>query len=264
MSIYGVEEEVKYGDYKFFIAYDSGNCCSLEQRDIHWSVRQNGEWTEPKFVRSFYFEDVKLSYMKNFCRKFATDAEYREASVNKETDWAIRDGLFERNAFESLVYPALITQALGDVPDVWNFIKKHYTQIVAHPDYDRIKALDTAFEPIYTTLDPEIVPAVNAFNQITGVETQFSCQGVTGTIPYEGMEFLVDSYHYRYAYISFKTVAQEVEQQLLPIVQASKTMRIKPSYGFQSTSVMLQSTGDNLAFLRDAEALAQQLIKTIS
>jgi hypothetical protein len=259
MSIYGIEKEVKYGDYKFSIAYDSGNGCSLDQRDIHWSIKEDGKWTDPKFVRSFYFEDMQLSYMRNFCRKFAEDAEYRELCLKQETDWAIRDALFERNAFHSFWHPSPVTAALGDVPDVWNFIKAHYQSIIAEPEYARLKALDSAFEPSREELDPGIAAAVHAFNRIPGVETRFSCQGVSAMVRYQGMDFLVDTPHARYAYISFKTIPESVLLLLRQLVQEANTMVFKQQ--FESN---LESTGDNLAFRRDAEQLAKRLFEMLA
>jgi hypothetical protein len=256
MSIYGVEKEVKYGDYKFSIAYDSGNGCSLDQRDIHWSIKEDGKWTDPKFVRSFYFEDMQLSYMKNFCRKFAEDAAYRDLCFQKQTDWAIRDALFERNAFHSFAHPSPVTAALGDVPDVWKFVKEHYQAIIADPEYIRIKALDSTFQPNKDELDPGIAAAVHAFNAIPVVETRFSCQGVSGTVRYQGLDFLVDTPHARYAYISFKTLSESVLPLLSQLVAESTTMVFKQQ--------LLESTGDNFVFRHDAEQLAKHLLEILA
>lgn len=260
MSVRGIEKHSFYGDIRFAIAFDSGNGCSLEQRDIYWRTKQeDGTWSEERFLRSFYFDDVNIKYMKNFFRKFVADEAYREECIAKRTDWAIRDALFERNAFRTFWQECPLHHTIGNVPEIYKFIKKHFQQIVTLPEYQRIQALDTQFDPNRFKLDPEIEAAINAFNEIDGVETKFSCQGVSGTVTYQGIEFLTVSPHALYAYITFAQVPETIGEKISEAIETSSTMRYKQLSSASYFSADLVSIGNNLDFRRDALNLAKSL-----
>ncbi len=199
MTIYGIEQTYWYGDFSFQIVYDSGNETGLDQRDIHWQERKS----EPRWVRSFYFNDVVEQHMRAFCKRFAEDEPYRQASIARTTDWAIRDRLFRRNAAAEFWQKSLLTEKLGSVPKMYSFFKKHWKNITSSVEYQTLMQIDNAFQPSRGELDPEIQQAVNLFNEIEGVKTKFSCQGVSRTYEYEGFNILADTPHTRLAYISF-------------------------------------------------------------
>lgn len=216
MTIYGVERKYRYGAFVFEVGFDSGNEASLDQRDIYWSEPPG----ESRRVRSFYFEDVNEPYMRNFCKRFAEDENYRKACLEQKTDWAIRDRLFRRNIGPEHRQDSLVERAFdGDVPAVYNFFKKHWKTIVELEEYQRIHQIDNAFQPSRYELDPGIREAVESFNQIPGVQTLFSCQGVTKTILYENLDILVDSPHGHFAYIRFETVPEAIESVLQAYVE---------------------------------------------
>jgi hypothetical protein len=192
--------------------------------------------------------------MRNFCQEFATDQLYREACLAEATDWAVRNKLFERNNAGLVTVPPLIARshrAIGDAHQTWVFIKDHWKAIMARPEYQQIAALDAGFIPTIYELDPEIIAAVAAFNQVAGVETRFSCQGVTAIVIYEGYDILVVSPHQRFAYIRFNR---------LPSDMADHLKRLALERGLAALHGLTRySTGDNLAFRAEAFRLAGEL-----
>ncbi len=248
MSIYGVERKYRYSAFVFEVAFDSGNEANLDQRDIFWSEPPG----DSRWVRSFYFDDVNDQHMRNFCKRFAEDESYRIACLEQKTDWAIRDRLFRRNIGQEYWQDSLVKRAFdGDVPAVYNFFKKHWKTIVDLEEYQRIYQLDNAFQPSHDEFDPGIREAVESFNQIPGVQTLFSCQGVTKTILYENLDILVDSPHARLAYIRFKTIPETIEAVLQ--TYAPSIAQYKPMWK------ILESTGDNLQFRKTILDLARSL-----
>src|SRR5437867_2200402 len=72
MTVYGIETTLAFPPYRFQVTFDSGAEVGLHQRCIEWSEQdQDGHWSEPRWVRSFYFEDCDQRYIHNFCKKFA-------------------------------------------------------------------------------------------------------------------------------------------------------------------------------------------------
>lgn len=254
MTISGTEFSWTIGDYRFEVTYDSGSGCGLDERTIWWQRRIPRGWTEGVFLRSYYFEEVNRSAMRNFCQKFATDQPYRDACLGEATDWAVRNKLFERNIEALVTVPPLIARshrAIGDEHQTWVFIKHHWQAIMAQPEYQQIAALDASFIPTMYELDPEIIPAVAAFNQVVGVETRFSCQGVTAIVIYGGYDILVISPHQRFAYIRFNRLPSDMADQL---------NRLTLEHGLAALhDLTLYSTGDNLAFRAEAVRLAGEL-----
>jgi hypothetical protein len=251
MTVYGVERQYRYGAFLFQIAYDSGNEVGLEQRDIHWSEGHG----DPRWVRSFYLEDVNDHHIRVFCKRFAEDEAYRQNCLEQKTDWATRDRLFRRNIAPEFSQKSLLVEQVGGVPEAYDFFKKHWKSIVALEEYQRIQRIDTAFEPSRHELDPEIRGAVECFNEIPGVKTRFSCQGVTQMLIYENLNILVDSPHARLAYISFETLPSSIESVLH--TDSPSIAQYKP------LSKTLESTGDNLQFRQSTLNLARSLRQSI-
>lgn len=259
MPFRGVETSYIYDDYRFEVAFDSGAETSLDQRDIYWSMRDaGGKWADGEYLRSFYFEDANETQMRQFCRQFAADAAYRESCLNSTADWAQRDKLYRRNIAAEFGHDTDLIRALGEPINAYHFIKRHWAAVVALPEYQRIQALDSSFNPNMVDLDPEIEEAVYAFNRLEGVETRLSCQGVSGTVAYEGIEFLTVSPHNRFAYIAFSEIPSAIEAQLKALVPAAGHMRYLTT-PWLTRKTLLQSTGDNHAFRRAALEVAQTL-----
>lgn len=194
--------------------------------------------------------------MRNFCRKFAQDEAYRAACLARTLDWAVRDDLFERNNHPFLGPPIRAPwppfRAIGQADTTWHFIKQHANAIIALPEYQRIQALDAGFTPSAGELDPEIAPAVAAFNAVPGVSTKWSCQGVSGVVRYGGYDILTVSAHQRFASITF---AEFPDLPAWPLVLEAYNQIAR----WDRDSLTLFSTGDNILFRQAALALAQAL-----
>ena len=259
MTLYGIETKLSFPPYRFHVTFDSGAEVGLDQREIAWSEQdQSGHWSEPLWVRSFYFEDCDRQYIRNFCKKFAQDESYRTACLDGSTDWAQRDDLFRRNIAPSMLWQeSAVIQTLGDPEHAYAFFKQHWKVILAQPTYQQILAADSAFQPSRTILDPEIQAAVQLFNTIPGVRTKFSCQGVSGTVCYANLEILVVTPHERFGYIWFDTIPPPIEQQLIHYLTGS------PSTQYQPIVKLLVSSGDNHVFRATAYQLAQQLLEKV-
>jgi len=123
---------------------------------------------------------------------------------------------------------------------------------VSLPQYQHIQAIESQFEPKYQELDPEIRQAVERFNQVPGVKTQFSCQGVTGMVEFQGITFLVVSPHERLAYITFAEFPYSIEVKLREHLTAYSAARYE--------NKRLLSSGNNVAFRENVVRIAEQLI----
>jgi len=258
MTVCGIETTLSFPPYRFHVTFDSGAEVSLHQRCIEWSEQdQYGHWSEPHWVRSFYFEDCDPRYIRNFCKKFAQDQAYRSACLRGTTDWSQRDRLFVRNIAPSLRQASGVICTLGDPQQAYAFFKQHWKAIITHPTYQQILAIDSAFQPSSTILDPEIQAAVQLFNTIPGVRTKFSCQGVSGTVRYANLDILVVTPHERVGYIWFDTISPMIEQQLIHSLTTSSGAH------YQQTVKQLVSTGNNRVFRATAYHLAQQLLQNV-
>lgn len=204
MILYGTETKLSFPPYRFHVTFDSGAEVGLDQRDIEWSEQdQSGHWSEPRWVRSFYFEDCDRQHIRNFCKKFAQDQSYRTVCLDGATDWSQSDRLFVRNIAPFLWQESAVIRTLGETQQAYVFFKQHWKAIITQPDYQQILAADSMFQPSSTILDPEIQAAVQLFNTIPGVRTKFSYQGVSGIVCYANLEILVVTPHERFGYIRF-------------------------------------------------------------
>ena len=129
----------------------------------------------------------------------------------------------------------------------YQFFDTHALRIIRHSDYQRIYQQDMVFQPQSHQFDPNIAEIVSDFNQIDGVRTLASCQGVSGMVPYQNYEILTLSPHARYAYIWFVDMPDSIKSSLQ-----------KMPYYREHIYPVLQSTGDNASFLRDIRAWLQQ------
>jgi hypothetical protein len=245
VTIYGGEKTFRYDTFSFQVAFDSGNETGFEQRDIYWREGKS----EERWVRSFYFDDVVEQHMRAFCKRFAEDQAYRQASIARTTDWAVRDRLFRRNSAPEFWQKSLLVDQLGSVTKVYLFFKKHWKVITSTDDYQSLMQLDSAFQPSRGELDPEIRDAVNLFNEIEGVKTKFSCQGVSRLFEYEGLSILADTPHARLAYISFDSCPASIEHLLQTYAPGIAS--------YELWNKTFQSLGENLRFRQLAREIAQ-------
>jgi hypothetical protein len=224
---------------------------------------QSRVYSEEYFLRDFYFEEANYPHIRNFCRKFALDEAYRQQVLAGETRWAKRNALFVRNLLAHMGEDALLSNERDfacRAREFFRWVDAHVEQIRALPEYQRLEEEDCAFQPSAGQLDPLILQAVEALNRIPGVTTQFSCQGVSGKVRFEGRELLVMSPHQEYAYVSFSELrwpANDAISALLPLFPSITNDRIPYNFVLRS---LLRSTGDNLRFRREVLELAERVL----
>jgi hypothetical protein len=227
---------------------------------------QSHVYSEEYFLRDFYFEEANYPHIRNFCRKFALDEAYRQQVLAGETRWAKRNALFVRNLLAQIGEDALLSNEQDfacRAREFFRWVDAHVEQIRALPEYQRLEEEDCAFQPSAGQLDPLIRQAVEALNRIPGVTTQFSCQGVSGKVRFEGRELLVVSPHQEYAYVSFSELqrpANDAISALLPLFPSITNARIPYNFVLRS---LLRSTGDNLRFRRQLVELAERVLARV-
>ncbi|MBA2286069.1 MAG: winged helix-turn-helix domain-containing protein [Ktedonobacteraceae bacterium] len=218
------------------------------------------------FLRNCYFEEANDPYIYPFCQTFAQDEAYRQQVFAGETPWARRNALFVRNLFAVAGEDALFLNKRDydrKAHDFFRWIDTHFEEILTLPEYQYIQEIDSAFQPCWNELDPLIRPAVEALNRLPGVTTQFSCQGVSGKVHFQGRDLLVVSPHEEYAYVSFSKLEQPAHDaiiRLLPTFPGITNASIP--YPFALSSV-LRATGDNLRFREELVELAERALASV-
>lgn len=217
-------------------------------------------------LRTFYFAEANDQYIHNFCRKFALDETYQQRVLAGETRWAQRDALFVRNLFTQIdkATPLSNKQRYDHkAREFFHWVDTHLEEILALPDYQALKLKDSAFQPSANDIDLLIQPAVAALNRIPGVTTQFSCQGVSGKVRYQGRELLAVSPHEEYAYVSFSELqgpAHNAIHALLSLFPGITAARIPGNVVLRS---VLRSTGDNPRFRAELFELAERALAVV-
>jgi hypothetical protein len=226
--------------------------------------QEHHQFRDDHFLRDFYFDEANPKYIRNFCHKFAGSETYRRQVLARETAWAKRNALFVRNVFAAWEdAPGTSGSQQEDeqkLRDFFYWIDAHYEEILALPEYQRLQQLDTAFKPDARVLDPLIQPAVELLNQLPGITTQYSCQGVSGKVHFQGRTLLAVSEHEEFAYVSFTALEQPAKQiieSLLPAFPAVTDVPLPFNFALRS---ILRSTGDNLRFRVELVELAQRAL----
>lgn len=218
----------------------------------------------PRFLRAFYFEEVNESHIRNFGHKYATDGAYRAQVDAGATPWAARNALFVRNltALHQDSEHAMLSahQWQATAVELWRWIDRHAATITALPEYQDLQQIDSAQLPSATALDPEIRAAVAAWNVVPGVETRFSCQGVTGIVTWGGRRIVVPSHHEALAYIQFAHLEEPVTSVVVDLAPAFPAVRIV--WGHEARSIfrlVSASSAENVRFRLESTQLAHEV-----
>lgn len=214
-------------------------------------------------LRDFYFEEANDPHIRNFCRKFALDEAYRRQVLAGETRWARRNALFVRNLLSVVGEEALLSNGRDDdrqARDFFRWVDAHVEEVLALPEYQRLKEEDSAFEPSPGEPDPLIRPTVEALNRIPGVTTRFSCQGVSGKVRFGGRELLAVSPHEEYAYVSFSELGQPARDAIAALLPSFPGVTGACTPCNFALGPVLRSTGDNPRFREELVELAERVL----
>lgn len=219
---------------------------------------------DPRPLRTFYFEEVNESHMRNFGRKYATDGAYRAQVDAGETSWAARNALFVRNltALHQDPNRAKVSshQWQATTVELWRWMGQHAATITALPEYLHLQQIDSIQAPSATELDPEVRAAVAAWNLVPGVETRFSCQGVSGVVTFGGRRIVVPSHHEALAYIQFAHLEEPVASVVVDFASGFLAVRILWAYEARSIFRLLSAgSAENVRFRLESERLAHEV-----
>src|SRR5215472_1682646 len=190
---------------------------------------------------------------------YSSDKSYRQKVLNGETRWAKRNALFVENL------PSVYSVSGGEreydrqARSLFHWLNTHLEAILALPEYQRLLEMDSAFQPCTRNLDPLIRPAVEILNQVPGVTTKFSCQGISGKVRFQDHDLLVVSPHEEYAYISFATLGEMAHDTIITLLHEFPGITTSNTYA----RVALRSAGDNLRFRTEVLILARRLLASV-
>jgi hypothetical protein len=258
MVIDCVVDEYKFGKHGFFVYFESGIGID-DQLQVFWEHKMaSGEWSEPLWIRSFYFEEVNNSrHIRNFCRKFAKDGAYRKQSLALELPWFTIGALLERNIVDAYSQTSKVgvLDLFPSPEEFHHFLRRNYTTIMASPEYQRLCALDSNRRVTEDNTDVEIAPAVQEFVSGSGLTCGRSCQGVSGVFTFKDVPLWVPGSHRFLAWIDIKSPSQETLEAIKELVVRYPAVQL----GSWFSKTGLQSTGDNLSFRKEALELARAL-----
>lgn len=196
-------DQFKLGGYTFLVTLDTG-------------AGFGGEITVKAFQgetvilsRTFYFlldaeGRMESSHIRSFAAKFVRDAAYRETCIQGMSKWARVADWYDRNEYyygdklqtfrianmrdkkELAKMHEQAEAAKRELMRLYKLIESHIDEWEALPAYQEHRTREALLpKPSMAILDPEIVEAVHSFNQVPGVETKFSCQGLRNgmTVP---------------------------------------------------------------------------------
>ncbi|GCE18792.1 hypothetical protein [Dictyobacter kobayashii] len=233
---------------------------SLLENDCHIY----GEW---QFLRDFFFEEATYENIRNFCHAFAVDEALRLECLKHEGRWAKRNALFTRNLLSVVGEKALLSNDgsyMRIARELFRWIDLHLEEILIHPEYQRLNALDQPNKGTTHDSDASIRSAIELFKSMPGVAIRHSCQGVTAKVDMGEYALLTITPHEEYAYIAFNTLSYLLHDAImarLPKLSSITTERIPCNF---NTGLFLRSTGNNLRFREEIYLLAHQLHNLIA
>jgi len=229
--------------------------------------KENPLFEEDYLLRTFFFDEANHWYIDDFCRNFALDPAYQQEVLSGKALWAERNELFHQNLTGMIaIKNATLSgkQAYDDhLHELFTWIDRHIDEIRLLPEYQYLKEIDSLSEMHGRRPDSLIQPAIDLLNQVPGIATGSSCQGVSGKVCFQGRELLVISPHMEYAYVSFNQLEQRAHDTLIAQLPAFPGITaIKQATSHLPISE-LRSTGDNLRFREELIALAHRMLDEV-
>ena len=261
--------KLQYGAYLFLASRDSGAEVGNRQTTVWFREKnhvgedkQAQEGSSWRFLRDFYFEEADYAFVRAFCQQFASDESYREQALNGESHWARRNALFFRN-LRPLFSASLSTmddRYEQKARDFFYWLDRYTEQIVALPAYQRLQAIDNMHKPHIGEVDALILPAVELFNRVPGLQTRSSCQGVSGKVQFHNYSLLTVSQHEEFAYITFEPLSYFLHDSILALLTKFSSLVAARMPDKPVPALVLHSNGDNIRFRSEARELAQRLL----
>jgi hypothetical protein len=261
--------KLHYGSYLFLATIDTGAEVGDSQTTL-WFREKNptnqdkqisigSNW---RFLRDFYFDENNYKTIRAFCQQFASDENCRMAALTGATHWARRNALFFRNLLPLLrsSHNASDTSYEQRARSFFSWLDRYTEQILALPTYQHLQTIDNLHSPNALEIDPLILPAVELFNQVPGISTRFSCQGVSGRVRFQTYSLLVVSHHEEFAYISFEQLDYFLHDSLLTLALKFPSILPTPIHEKPMLKLTLHSNGDNIRFRMEIRELAQKLL----
>ncbi len=261
--------KLHYGSYLFLTTTDTGAEVGSRQttlwfrekeatgKDNH--IAEDSNW---RFLRDFYFEETDYAIMRDFCKQFASDASYRTAALAGETHWGRRNALFFRNLLPLFGAALLLENGNYEqqIHDFFHWLDRYTEQIIELPSYQRLQTIDNVYKPHAIEIDPLILRAVEIFNEVPGIQTRFSCQGVSGKVQFHSYALLTVSHHEEFAYITFEPLNYFLHDSLLTLLMKFSSIVTMRMPDKPMLPLVLRSNGDNIRFRLEIRELAQRLL----
>jgi hypothetical protein len=247
---------------------------------------------EGERLRSFRFGAARR-HVENFCAKWARDPDYREASRRGETEWALCDRLFVRNAGRQWAWAPRYRcgDDLGDLEgrdprrvlrarqrlfdryreadqDLHDCLERNLRRLSADPDYQRVLAADRRVGCKRTSRpDPGIACAAWLLARLPGFTLVSACQGTEGLVALEDRRLLVPSWHAEIAFVEFAATEDAPIGRLaaatdpypgVDLVLAGRPVESR-DHPRRNHRLQACSADTNLVFRQELLALAEEL-----
>lgn len=226
--MHGIIDKFKMSPYLFTLEYDSGGGVGGE---ITVYVNLIGS-QDSILYRTFYFNKNE-KHIHSFAIKFVNDPAYRQSCLAGTVHWARSGRWYAQN--DHIYYDQFQTIKVAHTKEEHRRMKAQFQQTQARleqlyriidmqvekledtKEYQEHLVLEQSFTPSIAVLDPEIAGIVQLLNQLPGVVTQFSCQGIRRGIQVEGWKYgpiWFPGNHQPRAYVSFNQIPSELEYKL--------------------------------------------------
>ena len=217
--MYLVVDKYRFHDYKFVVEFDTGSGVGCELSVDIYDLRD-------RHVLSRFLIFGHEEYAKNFARKFANSADYRNECLNGSAAWARLEKWYLQNMY---VYAPRLTPIRADekiramlerhMKQLYKLLRANLSSLHALPEYQEHLEFDRQSGPFPPgRLDANIERAVLLFSGIPDVRTEFSCEGIRHytTLPEweHGPIWFPSGHNFVKARIGFKQIPDPLREKL--------------------------------------------------
>ena len=224
----GIIDKFKMSPYLFTLEYDSGGGVGGE---ITVYVNLIGS-QDSILHRTFYFNKNE-KHIRSFARKFVNDPAYRQECLAQTVHWAHSGRWYAQNdhiyydQFQTIKVAhtkeehrrmeAQFQQTQARLEQLYRIIDTQVEKFEDTKEYQEHLVIEQSFTPSIAVLDHEIAGIIQLLNQLPGVVTQFSCQGIRRGIQVEEWKYgpiWFPGNHQPLAYVSFDQIPPVLENKL--------------------------------------------------